>query len=229
MPFDLPVGQQQTQEVMQRLLDAGSRRFSRFVTRLESDASARPEPAQVEELAQVGRHFATLRRSSARLGWLPPQASPVHTLPADRLPEGELWSPAQAQQLFRRGEANGTHNVCWFDTLAQLKLQKPRGQGGEDLVDHLAGRLRQAADRLGLSREGQMFDDANGAMHVIARALRLQVHTFRQQPEGLGLTPLQSIGSPADTPVHLYSDDLHFVPMWRTETAASANASSTKE
>jgi hypothetical protein len=61
----------------------------------------------------------------------------------------------------------------WFDSLAQLKLQRPRGaDGGQPLVDHLAQRLRQAADRLGLSRGGEMFEDDNGAMHVIARARR---------------------------------------------------------
>jgi hypothetical protein len=46
-----------------------------------------------------------------------------------------------------------------------------------------------------------MFDDGNGTMHVIARALGLQIHTFREQPEGLRLTPLQSAGSPEDRAV----------------------------
>ena len=54
------------------------------------------------------------------------------------IPERVLKSP--------RSQRHAQHLL-----VRQLKLHEPRGQADEDLVDHLALRLRQAADRLGLS------------------------------------------------------------------------------
>jgi hypothetical protein len=219
LPFEVPVGREQTQQVLQQLLDEGARRFKRFVRQLERSSAAQPDAVQTRVLGQIGEHCATLRRSSVHVGWLPETSAPGHSLPADCLPDGEVWTTVQQESVFSKGSASGTRNICWFDSIAQLKLGKPRGQGETELVEHLALRLRQAADALGLSREGEMFDDDNGAMHLIARALNLQVHTFRRQPDGLRLTALQSVGSPDDPAVFLWSDDVHFVPMWRKNEA----------
>ena len=43
----------------------------------------------------------------------------------------------------------------------------------------------------------------------------LQGHVFLRQPGGeVVLSPLQSVGAPDGKPVHVYSDDIHFTPMW---------------
>jgi hypothetical protein len=82
-------------------------------------------------------------------------------------------------------------------------------------VNRLARKLRQAADLLGLSTAGEQFDDIRGTMHLIARFLRVQVHAFRRHPDGsVRMFAAQTIGSPTDRPVYLYTDDEHFEPMW---------------
>jgi hypothetical protein len=213
------------QQVLHGLLEAGRRRFRGVVRQLERGIGSGPSPDVANEVREIATQAGVLRRSLAQAGWLQQQGRPAHGLPAAAVPPGEVWTASQAQRLFKRGEASGRGNACWFDSLAQLKLQRPRGaDGGQPLVDHLAQRLRQAADRLGLSREGEMFEDDNGAMHVIARALELQVHTFRQQGEGLGLSALQSVGSPDDPAVYVHCDDTHFVPMWRRPDEPGAGA-----
>jgi hypothetical protein len=223
--FDVPVGQEQVQQVLHGLLEAGRRRFRGVVRQLERETDFRPSPAVANDVREIAAQAGVLRRSLAQAGWLQEEGRPAHGLPAAAVPPGEVWTASQAQRLFKRGEASGRGNACWFDSLAQLKLQRPRGaDGGQPLVDHLAQRVRQAADRLGLSRDGEMFEDDNGAMHVIARALELQVHTFRQQGEGLGLSALQSVGSPDDPAVYLHCDDTHFVPMWPRTDEPGADA-----
>jgi hypothetical protein len=226
LPFDPVVDNgalnaQQVRQVLQSLLDEGSTRFRRFVRRLERDPSAQPQRTMAEEIQRIGLHYVPLRRSAAALGRLPDESHPAHALPV-RAP-GEVWDRQQVERVFRRGEASGARNVCWFDSLAQLALGTPRGEGSEALVEHLALRLRHASDRLGLSREGEMVDDDNGGLHVIAATLQLQVHTFRTQPdETLRLTPLQSIGSPSRRGVYLECNDVHFVPLWRSAAAGSS-------
>jgi hypothetical protein len=82
-------------------------------------------------------------------------------------------------------------------------------------VEELAAELRETADRLGLTEAGAMADDDHGALQLIAHALGLQVHVFLRQPDGqVALSPLQSVGALEDRPVHVYSDDTHFEPMW---------------
>ncbi|HET9641840.1 MAG TPA: hypothetical protein VFP68_00420 [Burkholderiaceae bacterium] len=219
LPFAVPIGKDQTQQVLQALLDLGAGLFKRSVRRLERDSQAQPEQGQAALVQDINVRSAQLRRSSAMLGWLPPQGSPTHALRGVRLPQGPIWHPEHEQRAFSRGRASGTRNICWFDSIAQLTLGKRRGQGSDHLVDHLALRLRQAADRLGLSAEGAMFDDRQAALHVIARAMKLQVHTFQLLDGDLYLTPLQSVGSPTDPAVYLLCDDVHFVPMWRSDAA----------
>jgi len=223
--FDVPVGREQVQQLLDGLLEAGRRRFRGVVRELERETDFRPSPTVANAVREIAAQAGVLRRSLAQTGWLQERGRPAHGLPAAAVPPGEFWTASQAQRLFTRGEASGRGNACWFDSVAQLKLQRPRGADGKQpLVDHLAQRLRQAADRLGQSSEGEMFDDDNGAMHVIARALELQVHTFRQQGEGLGLSALQSVGSPDDPAVYLHCDDTHFVPMWRRPDEPGAGA-----
>jgi hypothetical protein len=82
-------------------------------------------------------------------------------------------------------------------------------------VDALAAELRRTADALGLTEAGAMADDDHGALQLIAHSLGLQVHVFLRQPDGqLALSPLQSVGAPDGKPVHVYSDDTHFEPLW---------------
>ena len=118
--------------------------------------------------------------------------------------------------LFTPGTASGARNICWFDTLAQLALDESRDLMGDmQPVDALAAELRATADRLGLTEAGAMADDDHGALQLIAHSLGLQVHVFLRQPGGeVALSPLQSVGAPDGRPVHVYSDDIHFTPMW---------------
>jgi hypothetical protein len=210
------VGQAQVQQALATLMDEGSRRFGDFIARLRAQPGVQASPEEKIAMAELGRHSATLRHSAAILGWLPPQASPTHPLPARVAPPDGDWR-ARAQQLFIRGSASGAGNICWFDTMAQLSLDQARDLGGDHrAVKTLARSLREASDRLGLSVAGEQFDDAGGAMHLIARFLRVQVHSFRSHPSdgSVGLVAAQSIGSPTDRPVYLHTDDQHFEPMW---------------
>lgn len=213
VPSDMPESRPQTERILQRLIEEGSRRYADFMSRPDE-----PTPEERQDLLQIGRQVAMLRRSATRLGWLPQEASPMHPLPAQSRRQSEAWSQSQVRDSFARGSASGVGNNCWFDALAQLSLDQPRGQGtDDDAVERLAGRLRLAADRLGLSRTGEMFDDDNGTMHLIAHALQVQVHVFREQPDGaLQLSALQSVGAPRSRPVYIRSDNTHFVPMWPT-------------
>lgn len=210
------VGEAQVQQALQALMDEGSRRFGDFMARQREQPGVQPAPEEKIVLAEISRQSAMLRHSAAVLGWLPPQASPTHPLPPHEPPSDGDWR-VQAQQLFIRGSASGAGNICWFDTLAQLSLDQARDLGGDHYaVKVLARSLRQASDLLGLSSTGEQFDDAGGAMHLIARFLRVQVHAFRSHPEdgSVGLFAAQSIGSPTDRPVYLHTDDNHFEPMW---------------
>jgi hypothetical protein len=218
---ELPVGMAATQQVLEQLIDEGSHRFAHFMRRLDAQHDLKPSPAERSELAQIGRQAAALRRSAALLGWLPAQASPTQPLPQDRGPPGVVWSVAQTEALFARGNASGVGNNCWFDAVAQLSLNRPRAGGDDARIEQLAQRVRRASDRLGFSGTGEMFDDANGQMHVIARAMGVQVHAFNQLPDGaLRLSPLESVGAPQSRPVYIRSDDVHFEPMWPTWQAA---------
>jgi hypothetical protein len=54
-----------------------------------------------------------------------------------------------------------------------------------------------------------------GAGEDALDAAMLLVHVFLRQPGGeVALSPLQSVGAPDGNPVHVYSDDTHFEPLW---------------
>lgn len=53
-------------------------------------------------------------------------------------------------------------------------------------------------------------------IHQVLQALLDEgASRFRGLSEGLGLTPLQSVGSPSDPAVYLHCNDTHYEPMWR--------------
>jgi hypothetical protein len=214
--IELPVSPGQVGPLLQGLLDEGSRRFYAFRARLAADPGAQPTPQQRQDMRQLGELSLRLRRSAAALGWLPAQASPTAALPAGvRPPEDGDWEQP-LRSLFTPGSASGARNICWFDTLAQLALDESRDLMGDmQPVDALAAELRATADRLGLTQAGAMADDDHGALQLIAHSLGLQVHVFLRQPDGeVVLSSLQSVGAPDGKPVHVYSDDTHFTPMW---------------
>ncbi|KQV81162.1 hypothetical protein [Rhizobacter sp. Root1221] len=226
---DPPVGTAATQQVLQQLVDEGSRRYGDFMRRLDGQADLEPTQAERSELAQIGTLAAALRRSAAHLGWLPPEASPMQALPQESRQAGVVWSESQAQALFTRGSASGVGNNCWFDAVAQLSLNQARGEGDDARIERLAQRLRRAADRLGLVGTGEMFEDTHGQMHAIARALGVQVHAFGQLPDGaLRLSPLESVGAPRSRSVYIRISGAHFEPMWPTWQAAPASPVSVK-
>ncbi|HET9643351.1 MAG TPA: hypothetical protein VFP68_08350 [Burkholderiaceae bacterium] len=228
LPFEVPTGRHQIQQVLQTLLDEGSRRFKQFMRRMHRNGLSKPKEDD-ETVLPIAQRYAELRRASSLLGWLPTESSPTHALPDRDCPEGHVWHREQVERLFTPGRAvaalsspdlgkETSYNICWFDSVAQLKLGKRRGEWSDrdrGLVEYLALRLRQASDALGMSQRDEMFEGDNGAMHMIARALELQIHIFRQLPHGAALTPLQSAGSPSDPAVYLWCDDTHYVPMWR--------------
>lgn len=203
-----PENESQMMRVLEQLIHRGGERFLSVVER-----DVQPTREEADAIARVGETSARLRRSMALQGWL---LQPTHGMPADQARAGESWREKQIRQLFERGSASGEGNICWFDTMAQLALGKPRIAGRDAKeVEALAAKLRRGADRLGLSLTGQMFDNDNGAMHVIAGALGLQVHAFQQHPQGgLTLSALHTAGAPGDRPVYLHNDGGHFVPLW---------------
>jgi hypothetical protein len=214
--IDVPLPREQVAPLLQALLDEGSDRFDAFRARLSADPGLQATPEQRQEMRQFGELSLRLRRSAAALGWLPAQALPTAALPAGVHPpaDGDWERPVRA--LFTPGTASGARNICWFDTLAQLALDESRDLMGDmQPVDALAADLRATADRLGLTEAGAMADDDHGALQLIAHSLGLQVHVFLRQPGGeLVLSPLQSVGAPDGKPVHVYSDDTHFEPLW---------------
>jgi hypothetical protein len=214
--IDVPVPREQVAPLLQGLLDEGARRFDAFRARLAAHPGAQATPAQRDEMRQLGELGLRLRRSAAALGWLPAQASPTAALPAGFSPPADGDWERPMRELFNPGSASGARNICWFDTLAQLALEESRGLGGDmQPVDELAAELRETADRLGLTEAGAMADDDHGALQLIAHALGVQVHVFLRQPDGqVALSPLQSAGALEDRPVHVYSDDTHFEPLW---------------
>jgi hypothetical protein len=213
---DVPVPQEQVTPLLRGLLDEGSRRFDAFRAQLAAHQDARPTSEQQQEMRQLGELSLRLRRSAAALGWLPRQAAPTAALPAGVSPPADGNWERPMRELFIPGTASGARNICWFDTLAQLALDQSRDLGGDMRpVDELAAELRDAADRLGLTEAGAMADDDHGALQLIAHALGVQVHVFLRQPDGqVALSPLQSVGAPDGNPVHVYSDDTHFEPLW---------------
>jgi hypothetical protein len=213
---DVPVPQEQVAPLLQGLLDEGSRRFDAFRAQLAAHPNARPTSEQQQEMRQLGELSLRLRRSAAALGWLPRQAAPTAALPAGVRPPADGNWERPMRDLFIPGTASGARNICWFDTLAQLALDQSRDLGGDmQPVDALAAELRETADRLGLTEAGAMADDDHGALQLIAHALGVQVHVFLRQPGGdVALSPLQSVGAPDGNPVHVYSDDTHFEPLW---------------
>jgi hypothetical protein len=213
---DFPVPREEIGPLLQGLLDEGARRFDAFRARLDANPDARATPEQQDEMRQLGELGLRLRRSAAALGWLPRQAAPTAALPAGVSPPADGNWERPMRDLFIPGTASGARNICWFDTLAQLALDQSRDLGGDMRpVDELAAELRETADRLGLTEAGAMADDDHGALQLIAHALGLQVHVFLRQPDGqVALSPLQSVGALEDRPVHVYSDDTHFEPMW---------------
>jgi hypothetical protein len=210
--IDVPMPREQVAPLLRGLLDEGSRRFDAF----RAQPDARPTPEQRQEMRQLGELSLRLRRSAAALGWLPRQAAPTAALPAGVRPPADGNWERPMRELFIPGTASGARNICWFDTLAQLALDQSRDLGGDmEPVDALAAELRDAADRLGLTEAGAMADDDHGALQLIAHALGVQVHVFLRQPGGdVALSPLQSVGAPDGNPVHVYSDDAHFEPLW---------------
>jgi|GEM_PF-6998798 len=209
----LPENESQMMQVLEQLVHQGGQRFLSVVER-----DVPPTREEADTIARVGEASARLRRSMALQGWL---QQPTHGMPADQSHAGESWHERQLLQLFERGSASGEGNICWFDTMAQLALSKPRtGRRDAKEVQALAAKLRRGADRLGLSLTGQMFDNDNGAMHMIASALGLQVHAFQQRPDGgLTLSSLHTVGAPGDRSVYLHNDGVHFVPLWPQWTA----------
>jgi hypothetical protein len=214
--IDVPLPREQVAPLLQALLDEGSERFDAFRARLAADPRLQPTPEQQQEMRQFGELSLRLRRSAAALGLLPAQALPTAALPAGFKPPADGNWERPMLSLFTPGTASGARNICWFDTLAQLALDESRDLMGDmQPVDALAAELRATADRLGLTEAGAMADDDHGALQLIAHSLGLQVHVFLRQPSGeVALSPLQSVGAPDGKPVHVYSDDIHFTPMW---------------
>jgi hypothetical protein len=222
---DFPVPREEIGPLLQGLLDEGARRFDAFRAQLDANPDARATPEQQDEMRQLGELGLRLRRSAAALGWLPSQAAPTAALPAGVSPPADGNWERPMRDLFIPGTASGARNICWFDTLAQLALDQSRDLGGDMRpVDELAADLRETADRLGLTEAGAMADDDHGALQLIAHSLGLQVHVFLRQPDGqVALSALQSVGALEDRPVHVYSDDTHFEPMWPAWGPAEAS------
>lgn len=216
-------GKESIPAILDSLEQEGVKRFNDFLLRLQADASLTASPEQKQAVQDLSESYRELRESARMLGRLEgaavasPQQHLADPTRVEVVPGAEIWQTAARDELFQRGRASGNKNICWFDTMAQLSSGMDRRDSvlTGALLDEHAAHVREAADRLGLTRPGQMVDFDSGAMHLLATHFGLKVHAFQELGDGLLQLSSANIAGPATgRPVYIHNDQRHFEPLW---------------